>query len=235
MVWLILDIFLASIIVVCLIFGIKNGFVAMALRLVSFFISAAIAGFVSGRLAPFLYERYLADKLVSFVSKNLGTITSTENAQSVLSSGEISKVFGLGNVNVQRIIEKIKYMAKIDSVELAKLIVDDTLRDTAVMFIRVIIFIIVFILVAIITALLIKLVKEVNELPVVGALNRVFGALFGMIEGALLCMVVCAVIGFILSLVTKGGTQIIDEACSQTILFNYLYNYNPLLKILSSI
>ena len=26
-----------------------------------------------------------------------------------------------------------------------------------------------------------------------------------------------------------------DEACSQTILFNYLYNYNPLLKILSSI
>ena len=235
MIWLALDIFLAAIIVVCLIFGIKNGFVAMALRLVSFFISAAIAGFTSGKLAPFLYERFLKEKLVSFVAENIGTVTSTENAQSLLSSGKLSGIIGLGNMNVQRIIEKIRYMAKIDSVELARLIVDDTLSATAIMFIRIIIFIIVFIIVAIITALLIKLVKEVNELPVIGPLNRVFGALFGIIEGALLCMVVCAVIGFILSLITKGGSQIIDDACRETILFNYLYSYNPLLKLLGRV
>ena len=235
MIWLILDALLAIIIVICLILGIKNGFLSMLLRIVSFFISVALAGFVSGKAAPIVYERFVKERLVGFVAKNLGEITSAEGAKAALGSGGFKALFGISETGIKDLLDKIIYMAKIDSAEVARLVVDEVLSKTAILFIRIAVFIVVFIIVIIITALLIKLVKEVNEIPVIGPLNRVFGALLGIVEGTLLAMVLCMAIGFVLSLVSKGGNQILTEACRETIIFNYLYNYNPILWILSNL
>lgn len=82
-------------------------------------------------------------------------------------------------------------------------------------------FIALFIVFKIIFFIIGILVKKVNDLPVIGPINRILGGVLGLFDGFLICMVVCSVfyLIFLLNIGNDGFTSIIANDW-----FNGLWN-----------
>ncbi|MGI5888676.1 MAG: CvpA family protein [Oscillospiraceae bacterium] len=231
-VWTVLDIFLAVILIICVVVGLKRGLMSMLVRVVGYILSAVGSFYLSRALAPVLYEKILESKLIDTVTEKLEGVTSYETLQESLSSGSLKGVFGLGSVDINDILSKFSSTGTITPSGAAQVIVDDALKNTAISAISIIVFILLFIIFLFICRILSRSLKSVNSVPVIGGLNRVLGAVLGIAEGIIICMLICMVMGYVLG--TLKDQTILEQAKSETILFNFMYTYNPFVKLFQS-
>jgi hypothetical protein len=77
--------------------------------------------------------------------------------------------------------------------------------------------------------LLSKLFKNLNKLPILGKLNEILGFVLGVGKGAVVITIIVWIIGATIKL--NGGEFLIfnDELISQTKIFEFIQNYNPLI------
>ncbi len=219
MVWIV-DIALAIIILLPSLDGAINGLVKTLIKLASFAV-ASLAGWFGGRYAAqWIYSAFVRERLVTVLGNKI--LEYNESGK------PITLLFGLENrINVDSVTN---ITVQSDAQSAAEGLVDSIVGPAVQTIMHAVLLIIIFIIVTVIFAIVIKAAKHVNDVPVLGTLNRVAGILFGLVCGMLISAAVVAVFTAILQY--AGGSE--GEAMQflrGSVLFNWFYDLRLFEKI----
>ncbi len=126
------------------------------------------------------------------------------------------------------VIEKItaSMLSTTQTDNLAHRITDDIIRPVLLVPMRTLIFVIIFVIILVIVNLIARLFRTINHIPVIGGINKLFGAAAGFVQGAIVIFLVCIFVQFIVSLTENEiiflNTMTIDE----THLFKHIYYFD---------
>ncbi len=202
------------ILIAFLIFYIK-GFVSSALQLLGF-AGALVLGYlaVTG-FSVALYDRYVYPYLVDLVAGRI---------EDYLNGGE-----GAGTGLIGRAIKKYLEMSSATGTpeELAKSIIEGSVRNVTLTTCKVVMFIIVFIVSLLLIKLLAGLLTNLNDAPVVGKLNQILGGAFGIVIGVSVIILLSALFHILQGHFSAEWLK--EDYMQNTYLYSYFYNNNPLI------
>ena len=159
---LIWDIALVALILYVLIHGYRRGFLSALISLLGTAASCVVAALLSPKAANWVYEQYLADTVENAVSTSLSA--SVDTFSNLLN--------GLG---LQDILNDT---------------IGTTARSITVSLLTVVVFLVIFLLAMIVVRALIRATRSVNEVPILGGINRLAGGALGAGEAFVLCYVI---------------------------------------------
>ncbi len=97
--------------------------------------------------------------------------------------------------------------------------------------VRVVVGIILFLVVSLILSLAAKAFTKVNDVPVLGALNRLLGGALGLVVGLCICLVIATVCALVVASTGNNLSWLNVDIIDKTYLFSILYRYNLLVFI----
>ena len=112
-----------------------------------------------------------------------------------------------------------------DTDNFARAIINDMVKPILLVPMRALIFVILFVIIAIILSIITNLLKLVNKIPLIGAINKVLGAVAGAAEAVVVVFLVCIFVQVIVVLSENTliflNTMTIDE----TFIFQKIYYF----------
>ncbi len=222
----VLDLLVVGVFIVFFIIGWRRGLISELLRIVGFAVALLAAWILSAPLTGWIYEQFVKQKIITQVSER---ITSTVDG-TVFSGGSFWEKLGdLGS--------EIASYATVTPDEAAKLgekFVNNTLAAPVQAIIRTIVFVILFALLLLVIKLVSRLFKGLNKLPVVGTVNRIFGGVLGLVEGAVVCYIFVAIAAITVKLTGDELLWLNSDLINDSKLFSLLYNFNPVQAAIDS-
>lgn len=104
-------------------------------------------------------------------------------------------------------------------------------KSLSVIVLKILTYIALVIVIFVIIRLLLLISKAVNHIPILGGINRFFGAVVGFIEAALILWLLCLIISLIAN--SEFGAQVVD-VIEQSKFLSYLYEENLVLRLVNS-
>lgn len=156
------DIALAVVILISIGFGLCRGLAAALANLAGTIACIAAAAVFSGTVATWAYDMFLAKRI------------ETAAAQDVME--KLSGFTGL--LQQAGLIETVNSTAA------------GMVRMLTVALLKVLAFVLIYLAAKLIVRFIIHLTKKVNDVPVLGKVNRLLGGLLGAIEGLLVCYII---------------------------------------------
>ncbi|MCF0143114.1 MAG: CvpA family protein [Parasporobacterium sp.] len=98
--------------------------------------------------------------------------------------------------------------------------------------VRLITFILLLIIVYLLTRLLLAISKLIEKIPVINGINRVFGGLIGLIEGALIVWILCSIV---MALASTALGETIVKVIRESAFLSFVYDNNMLIVLLRSV
>lgn len=202
-----LDVVTAVIIIAVVCKGAAKGFLSALAELAGFVVSLIAAAAFSGPFGSFIYTNFLKDAVHSAVE-------SAANAKIAGSGAALAKLAST-------------YSAAKNAA------VNDAANQAGLLIGRGIAFFIILILCLIIVGLIARAFRGVNRLPVLGALNRLAGAVLGVVTAMLVVFVLCTALSAMMPLFAAQKDPVITTSTiDSTYLFKYIYHNDPLGNIL---
>lgn len=179
-------------------------------------------------------EKYGVDTLIlsSVIAEEIKNGTALGTVTDIIDTVADSLPFyvpgSTGEENTGSILEKITASAisTVQTDNLAHRIADDIIKPVILVPMRTLIFAAIFVIIVVAVNLLAKLFKAVNEIPVIGGINKLFGAVAGFVQAAVVIFLVCIFVQVIVSLTGNEiiflNTMTIDE----TYVFKYIYYFD---------
>lgn len=91
--------------------------------------------------------------------------------------------------------------------------------------IRIIVFVLIFAIVMLLLSLIANASRLINHIPVVASVNEALGGLFGLIKAAVIVLLVCIGVQFLVSVTNNELVFLNSYTIDQTILFKHIYNF----------
>lgn len=180
-------------------------------------------------------EKYGVDTLIlsSFLAEEIKNGTALGTVTNIIETVTSSLPFYVSDSAVAEgdtgfLLEKIaaSALSAVQTDNLAHQIADDIIRPVILVPMRTLIFAAIFVIIVIAVNLLAKLFKAVNEIPIIGGINRLFGAVAGFVQAAVVIFLVCIFVQVIVSITGNEiiflNTMTIDE----THVFKYIYYFD---------
>ena len=225
---LILDLIIAAIVILCVFFSARRGFVRTLLELVGFIAAIVIAFTVSSPLADMTYDNIIGPSIVS-------TVEQTADGMSDNVSGKVwaalpgiikrnSEKFG---IEKETFDDKVKSFVSWEAGDRAEMISQNVTKPVIVKLVGAIYSLIIAILLIFVSKFLARVINKLFTFSIVGKLNTVLGGCIGVLKGAAVALVFCMVIS-ILILISKDGLGIFTaENIESSHLFKLLYGFSP--------
>lgn len=224
---IIMDIAFAVLILVMGIFAYKKGFLSSLLGLFNLVISFVASYFLSGWLSGWIYETFFHSNMVLSVTEKLEEAASKTAATvtEALPGYIVTAARGVG-LNITSLAEQSA--AKSTMHDAAEHIVNGAVRPVMVFLMRVILVIVLFVLISILLRFLIRLFKGVNRVPLLGAVNKAFGLVIGLIKGAAIVVVICMALKCVI--IWSGGSFLIfdENTADQSMIYEFINRFNPI-------
>ncbi len=216
MTWLILDLILILIVVVCFFRNYHRGFLSALLGIVAVVASLLLALWVSNKVAEPIYETFVRSKLIASVSQNIedgggSTIANITGSIGALLGGNEADIANGTADQIAAAAEKI---------------VDGTMQNGIISAIRVVVLLIVYLLAFAILRWIEKSMRKVNKVPLVGGINKVAGGVLGLCIGGFYAILYVSVCALIINLSLNTLTWLNADIIAQTKLVSLLYPYN---------
>lgn len=112
-----------------------------------------------------------------------------------------------------------------DTDDFARAITDDMVKPILLVPMRALIFIVLFVIITIILNVVAKILKLVNKIPLIGAANKLLGAVAGVAEAVIVIFLVCI---FIQVIVVLSGNELIflnTMTIDETFIFRKIYYF----------
>ena len=205
---MVIDIIIALVIILCIIVGLKRGFIKTLFGFFSYVAAIILGYFFYDAFVDFLYRfNYTREWIESFKESVADAIVPYFQSQSDAMPAFFSQEIKQGMIDTG------------DSLS-------DTVANVAVTAVSAILFIILLIIgIKLIFALLSCIVK----LPVLKQFNSFLGGAMGLVNGVILCYVVGAVVLFYF---ISSGNGWVDQQLQQSLFGGYFYKNNLILNIL---
>lgn len=214
-----------------LIAGAYRGFLRILLTTFSLVITLILAGALSKPLADFVENKTaigprVEHRIEEYVSSSLGGISGTVeaaenefiNALPLPSSmkADLSARNTLAGYADEGVSSFSEYLGK----QLSSLVL------------RVLSYVLLFLVIFLILRLILRLSNLVNHIPILGGINRFFGAILGLVEGTLFLWVICFAI-MMLAGTDFGATC--EKVIRENAVLSFIYDHNYLSNAINGI
>lgn len=221
-----LDLLVIAVFIVFFIVGWRRGLISELLRIVGFAVALLAAWILSAPVTGWVYESFVKDKIVSQVSEK---ITTTVDGTALTGASFWEKLGDLGSE-----IASLVTVTPDQAAKLGEDFVNNSLAAPVQAIIRTIVFVILFALFLLVIKLVSRLFKGLNKLPVVGTVNRIFGGILGLAEGAVICYIFVAIAAIIVKVTGDELLWLNSDLINDSKLFSLLYNFNPVQAAIDS-
>ena len=231
--YIVIDIILAAIFIICLIVGWKRGFIDEALRLLSGIIAFFCAYFITPYAAPYVNEHLFYGRISEYTSKVLGGLENGGGASALFGDGEANETF-------RKFIEK--FGADYDQLKQSVIERADQSTEAIVTGLTekianpvsyaisyALCFIVIFIAALLVLWLIRHLLNLAAKLPVLKTANKILGLVLGGLLGVLFVWVISALLKLGLPYLTIMAPKIFPEDLfERSIILNLTYYLNVL-------
>lgn len=217
----------------------KKGFVASFVSILAYFTALIVAMTFSVGLATFTYKNFVKERLVNAVSDKLSDATSFEGALEVFPDYITNAASSFG-INSQEIIDKVNSSLAENTQEIkgevAGEIVDLIASPIAITILRSLFFFALFLICSFVCKFIGKrLSKLISKIPFVGRANALLGALLGVVKGAVVILIICALTNMVLPSIEGSIPLLTQESVDKSLIFDLADKYNPLSFFLGSL
>ena len=205
-----------------LIFGYIRGFLKIILTTMALVVTIVVAGLLAPTVAGLLESSFIGKN----IDKRIGTYL-----EKTIDDPVVNSVDSVQNA----VIDKLplpKYMREDirenntagEYVELKVTNFTGYLRTRLVtIIVKVIACVLLLIVIYVIIRILLRISGAINKIPIIGGINRIFGAIIGLLEGLLILWCICLIITMFAS--TKFGMQVVDVINGSKVL-KFIYDRN---------
>ena len=220
MAW-ILDIGVVVIVAVCMIVGRRRGVVRTVVGLAGFAVSAIASWLLGSWVSPYIFQTFLRPQLVESMEKTLAGSVDAAAAIAKL-PGYVTRFFSADTLAAQ-----VQQAVDAGAAQGAQLLADHVLEPVMVMFIRAVVTLVLFVVLMIVMRLVARAANLIAKLPVLRQLNRGLGLALGAVKGALIVLLAAALLRAAAPFTppqSLAGTETIEK----TVIFEWIYEHNPL-------
>lgn len=224
----ILDGIILFICLICVLVGVKKGFIHSVVRFLGAVIAALLASTLGGALAQWLFDTMFRGAMVEKINSSLQALGS-ENAAAaagqVLASLPDFLVRALEEAGVT--LETVSHAINSQTSGAAGMVVD-YLSPVFVNFLKVLAVIVLFFLFTTLARLLAALISDLLRLPILRELDGVLGGAFGFLLALVSVWVVVAGATVFMPMLDSSSQQQVQAALDSSLLTGTLVNMNPL-------
>lgn len=185
---IVIEVILGVILLISLIRGVIDGFIKGLIGLVTLVLSM-VAGLLCGKLAgSWLFTAVIREPLINNLSAQI-----YEKAQG---GSPISLFLGLQNFIS---VDSSTVSTEEQALTLSTKLVDASLKPIIVGFITVVVFLIIFFICMAIFKRLARASKKINDVQVLGPINRILGGVLGLALGAVACFILVTVFDYLVN------------------------------------
>lgn len=192
---LLVDILLVAVIAINLIRGYNDGFLATLFRFLVWLFSFIIAVFLCKYLAEALYDGVFHEKVVAafsemkiikdsngniMVEESIATVSGIVGTIMMFAKGSIGAM--LGSVDSRLVEFGLK--------KFGEQISSSVIKPMFVNIVSIVLFLVVVLVLALVFNIIVKVLKLVNEVPVLGKVNQLGGLATGLAVGLVWCLVI---------------------------------------------
>lgn len=224
----ILDGIILLICLLCVLIGVKRGFIHSVVRFLGSIIAALLASALGGVLAQWLFDTMFRGAMVEKINASLQTLGADNAAAAageVLSSLPDFLVRALEEAGVT--LETVSHAINSQTSGAAGMVVD-YLSPVFVNFLKVLAVIVLFFLFMTIVRLLAALIGDVLRLPILKEIDGLLGGVFGFLLAMVSVWVVVAGVMVFMPMLDSGTQSQVQEALDGSLLTGVLVNMNPL-------
>lgn len=225
----ILDGILVAVIILCVVFSAKKGFIRASRNILALILTAVLLTSMQPIMLTFLQSSPLGDNIKRIVAENvtktyekeqLPEDTDTTDTETSLM---ICEALSLPKFLSDSIETSIKQMSEIKNNVME--VVTDSITQ---LIMQVIALILLFIAVRIFVFLILKILESLFGLPGLRTVNRTLGAVIGIFNAMLCVYIICGAVSLLTPMDKLSAVQ---EAVSSTYVLKYFYDNNLLLSL----
>lgn len=195
--FIIIDVILVAILVICMIVGWKKGFIDEILRLLSGLIAFFIALFLTPHVAPVLNDNLFYGRISGYMSEKMDDIDREKDGD-IFGSGSANEAFRdllekLG-ADYEQIKESVTERAEKNDEEVKQSITEKAAKPVSYAIAYAISFIVIFLLAILLLWLLRHVLNLAAKLPVIKTANQILGLVVGALFGVLIIWVISAML-----------------------------------------
>lgn len=195
----------------------RKGFLAGLTELIGAVLGVGIAVWASRTLAPPIYDQFVSGS----VSEKVETAVSQ-------SGGDLAAAVQTLDFLPDTVRETLAQLVQSAGNTLPDQI-STALEPVLLPFVQVLLFVVLCMVVRWVFRLLVGLLRQVNGIPLLGGVNRLFGLVLGLATGALDCWLLALLLWFIAS-VTAGSLEFLTlHILDQSVGYSFFGSFNPFL------
>ena len=232
MAWM-LDAFVVAIILLCIIFSVRRGFVRTAVEVVGLFLSFYLAFAAAGVIASAVFDHFIAPAMVQ---KTVSAVQQNTQSSAVLTAESIwnalpqtvTKVAGNFGVTAQSVAGKVGGSFSAANLQpVAEQAVQAAARPVVVPLLRAVAGGVLTLILMVFVKILARLLGRVARLPVLRQVDAVLGIILGLVKGLLIAGILCIIISVAVNLTVNGFWCFTRENIEASVLFRFLAQLNP--------
>lgn len=233
----VIDLGLVAVAIIVISASAKKGFLSSLLESLSLIISAAVSYFITPSVSEFIYQKFVYNSVKSKLSEAVLSISSGQSLGekitelvSSLPEGALRLAQSAG-VDVNGLASTVSQSAVGTNEALVNTVADNIAYKILIVAIEAIVFLVLFVLLSIAIRFFSKLLtKIIKKLRLMGTVNKLLGAVLGVLKAAVIVLVICTVMFFI-----AGSTD--NVGLADTIAASKIYEFvsanNPIISFLS--
>ncbi|MCH5202423.1 MAG: CvpA family protein [Oscillospiraceae bacterium] len=230
-----LDIGVIIIIILTIITDYKRGFAKSILGFVSNVASIFGAVYLGSYLSNLIYDNIIKDKIISDVTEKVSESTTGAVHTTVNTTGMpdfLDYIFSLFGFSTDKVSTDVSKAVESHGNSVAHG-VESVVAPLVTAVLTFVLVILLFFIIRFILSRVCRLICKVMKLPVLSTVNKLFGGIFGILNGLIIVYFLAALIGILLPVLTGGKITFTDfnAVAERTELFRAFYVNNIILEI----
>ncbi|MFZ7119731.1 MAG: CvpA family protein [Eubacteriaceae bacterium] len=204
-----IDILMIVVFIFFIVVGLKRGLVLTLTSLISFIASLVVANMFYKGLSEYIIKNTQMDeKICSFLSSTLQGDKSTE-VSSIIGSSEVTNL----PQGAQGYIEQFINNTVID-------LSSNISSSIAYIIVHIVSFVLIFLAVKILLSIIAHMFDMLSKLPVINFINKTGGGIIGLLEGAIINVII---ISIIYSIALFGDIEVLVNSINNSVIAPYFY------------
>lgn len=218
---MILDLILLAFVIILLVTGAKRGLAKTLFNVLSLIAAALCSYWISGFLARFAYNTFMANDVANSLSDATGQ--SAQAAGDIMGSlpGTVAGIMGIFGIDNNALINSAGGVAN-SAAEGAAAVTEGVIGSIVISILSFVLTIVLFFVFLFVFRRISKHLCKVFRIPVIKQLNGILGGCLGLIEGLLFAYLVVIVFGICMLIVKDFFVT--EELINQSYIFKSLYN-----------
>lgn len=208
----------------------SKGFISSIISFFGALASIIISYIISTPIAQYIYNSFLKNKIVVYITESIGNV-STDNASHFLQKLEESiqtlpaPIVSLLQSNGQSVVDIVTNNLGQNVNTIAEELCTKIIEPLVTTLISILSFIIIFIVLSIVFHLLEKLFVGIKKIPIIGKLNSLLGAIFGILYSLIVLYVIYLTLHFALTVFNTSLPYITEESLQGSYIFGWLSTF----------